>query len=105
MAYPDEVWPSIDQWIDSSDMWLRRSAIVCQVGAKEQTDSGRLFRYCAARAGENEFFIRKAIGWALREYAKTDSVAVAGFVTEHKDRLSGLSLREATKHIGDLVSW
>ena len=101
--YPHETWPTVDTWIDSDVMWLRRTAIICQVGAKESTDPDRLFRFCAARMDETEFFIRKAIGWALREYAKTDPEAVAGFVTEHRDDLSGLSFREATKHIGDLV--
>jgi 3-methyladenine DNA glycosylase AlkD len=84
-------------------MWLRRSAIICQVGAKGRTDANRLFSFCAARVDEKEFFIRKAIGWSLREYAKTDPEAVAGFAIEHRDRLSGLSFREATKHIQHLI--
>jgi len=101
---PEETWPVVDGWVDDDDMWLRRAAIICQVGAKERTDAGRLWRYCASRAHEREFFIRKAIGWALRDYARTDPGAVAGFVDRHRDDLSGLSFREATKHIGDLVS-
>jgi 3-methyladenine DNA glycosylase AlkD len=100
---PAEAWPEVDTWIDSEDMWLRRTAIICQVGAKEATDVDRLFRFCAERAFEKEFFIRKAIGWALRQHARVDPEAVAHFVTEHRDDLSGLSYREATKHIGDLV--
>ena len=62
----------------------------------------RLFDFCERTAHEKEFFIRKAIGWALREYAKTDADAVAGFVLENREDLSGLSVREATKHIGSL---
>ena len=62
-------------------------------------DEERLFRYCRACAHEKEFFIRKAIGWALRDYAKTNPVAVRAFVEEHRKRLSGLSIREATKHL------
>jgi 3-methyladenine DNA glycosylase AlkD len=104
LEQPEETWPEVETWIDSPDMWLRRSAIICQVGAKERTDSRRLFAFCEARLDEKEFFIRKAIGWALREYAKTDPEAVAGFVEAHRDRFSGLSFREATKHIGHLVS-
>ena len=103
LQYPDKVWPEVDTWIDDQDMWLRRSAIICQVGAKEKTDAKRLFTFCAARAEEKEFFIRKAIGWSLREYAKTDPEAVAGFVIANRDRLSGLSFREATKHIQHLI--
>jgi 3-methyladenine DNA glycosylase AlkD len=100
---PASAWPEVDTWIGDSDMWLRRSAIICQVGAKEKTDSDRLFAFCEARIEEKEFFIRKAIGWSLREYAKTDPEAVAGFAAEHRDRLSGLSYREATKHIQHLM--
>jgi 3-methyladenine DNA glycosylase AlkD len=101
--YSDETWPVVDPWIDDEDMWLRRTAIICQVGAKGNTDADRLFRFCEQRMHEKEFFIRKAIGWALREYAKTDPEAVADFATANRESLSGLSYREATKHIGPLV--
>lgn len=104
VGHPDEVWPTVDAWIDDDDMWLRRTAIICQVGAKENTDAARLFRFCETRAFENEFFIRKAIGWALRQHARVDPHAVARFVSEHREQLSGLSYREATKHIGHLIS-
>jgi 3-methyladenine DNA glycosylase AlkD len=103
VGYPDEVWPTVDTWIQDDDMWLRRTAIICQVGAKENTDAARLFRFCEARAFETEFFIRKAIGWALRQHARVDPDAVARFVIENRAQLSGLSYREATKHIGDLL--
>ena len=103
VEHPDQTWPMVDKWIDDEDMWLRRTAILCQIGARERTDTGRLFAFCERRAFEREFFIRKAIGWALREQARTDPEAVAGFVVEHRDQLSGLSYREATKHIGHLV--
>lgn len=103
IGYPEEVWPVVDTWIDDENMWLRRAAIICQVGAKDATDSDRLFRFCERRAHETEFFIRKAIGWALREYAKTDPSTVAQFMREHQSELSGLSYREASKHIKDLV--
>ena len=103
VGHPEAVWPTVDTWIDDDDMWLRRTAIICQVGAKEDTDAARLFRFCEARAFETEFFIRKAIGWALRQHARVDPDAVARFVIEHRDQLSGLSYREATKHIGHLL--
>lgn len=104
LQYPGETWPVVDRWVDHDDMWLRRAAIICQVGAKDRTDSVRLFRFCESRMHEDEFFIRKAIGWALREYAKIDPGAVARFVNAHRRSLSRLSLREATKHIGHLVA-
>ncbi|MGH8915598.1 MAG: DNA alkylation repair protein, partial [Acidimicrobiia bacterium] len=100
LEHPTQTWPVVERWIDEPDMWLRRTAILCQVGAKEKTDAQRLFQFCARRSFEKEFFIRKAIGWALREHARTDPEAVARFVTEHRQELSGLSFREATKHIG-----
>jgi 3-methyladenine DNA glycosylase AlkD len=101
--YADDTWPTVDSWIDDEDMWLRRSAIICQVGAKEHTDPERLLRFCEKRAFEKEFFIRKAIGWSLREYAKTDPELVAEFAISHREELSGLSFSEATKHIGHLI--
>jgi 3-methyladenine DNA glycosylase AlkD len=104
LSNPGEVWPAIDGWNDDDDLWLRRSTIICQIGAKERTDVVRLFHFCEARMSEKEFFIRKAIGWALREYAKTDPTAVADFAMAHRGQLSGLSFREATRHIGHLVA-
>ncbi len=98
-----ESWSVVDSWIDDDDMWLRRTALICQVGAKDHTDPDRLFAFCAARAHEEEFFIRKAIGWALRDYARTDPPAVASFINDHVGQLSGLSYREGSKHIGELV--
>jgi 3-methyladenine DNA glycosylase AlkD len=96
---PDEVWPVVDRWIDDEDMWVRRAALLCQLGRKGRTDEARLFRYCLERAHEREFFIRKAIGWALRQYARTAPDAVRAFLAEHGSRLSPLSLREARKHL------
>jgi len=86
----------MDDWIDDDDRWLARTAIIPQLHAKDRTDTARLFGYCARRAGDREFFIAKAIGWALREYSKTDAGAVREFVTTHPE-LSPLSAREALK--------
>ena len=94
-----EVRPILDDWIEHRDLWLRRTAIIAQIKHKEQTDEPRLFDYCRRRAFEKEFFIRKAIGWALREHAKTRPRAVARFLKSHRDELSGLSYREAAKHL------
>lgn len=86
-------------WIRDEDLWVRRSAILAQLAQKEKTDSGLLFSLCDSTLEETSFWIRKAVGWALREYAKTDEAAVKQFVLTHRDRMSGLSFREATKHI------
>jgi 3-methyladenine DNA glycosylase AlkD len=85
----------MDTWVDHEDLWLRRTAILHQLHFKSATDTARLFDYCLRRAHEREFFIRKAIGWALREYSKTDATAVTRFVAEHEGELSPLSRREA----------
>ena len=95
----DGTTPKIRAWIDDPNLWLRRSAIIGQIGHKQATDTDLLFDACARRMHETEFFIRKAIGWALRDYAKTNPSAVVAFVMEHRDGLSGLSFREATKHL------
>jgi 3-methyladenine DNA glycosylase AlkD len=87
----------MDRWIDADDIWLARSAILHQLRWKEATDADRLFDYADRRASDTEFFIRKAIGWALRQYARTDPDAVRRFVATHE--LSGLTRREALKHL------
>lgn len=93
----DEVAPRMDRWIEDDDLWIRRAAIIAQIRHKANTDHRRLFSYCRRRAFEKEFFIRKAIGWALREYSKTDPRRVSRFLNQNRDRLSGLSYREGAK--------
>lgn len=87
----------MDRWLVSGDRWLARSAILHQLSWKERTDADWLFAARLARAADTEFFLRKAIGWALRQYSKTDEAAVRAFVAEHDAELSGLSKREALK--------
>ena len=94
-----QVTPVMSGWIDDPDLWIRRTALIGQLGHKQQTDASLLFDFCSRRAHETDFFIRKAIGWALRQYAKTDPDAVRGFLTAHGEKLSGLSRREAAKHL------
>jgi 3-methyladenine DNA glycosylase AlkD len=91
--------PVLEGWIEHQDMWLRRSAILCQNRQKAATDQAMLFDFCLRRAHEKEFFIRKAIGWALREYARTRPDEVRRFLADHGEELSGLSRREAAKHL------
>ena len=91
--------PKIRAWNDDRDLWLRRTSIISQVGHKAETDSRLLFEVCRARMHETDFFIRKAIGWALRDYARTDPEAVRDFALAHRAEMSGLSFREATKHL------
>ena len=90
---------TMDEWIESDDIWLARTAILHQLAWKADTDGDRLFRYALARAAETEFFIRKAIGWALRQYAREEPERVRACVDANRDRLSGLTSREALKHL------
>jgi len=94
-----ETTPTIDSLVGDDDMWLRRTAIICQLNHKIETDTGLLARACTVNLADPEFFIRKAIGWALREYAKTDPDWVRSFVRDREHTMSRLSLREATKHL------
>ncbi|WP_327358084.1 DNA alkylation repair protein [Streptomyces sp. NBC_01304] len=90
----------MDAWIEDDDLWVARTALLHQLRYKSATDTDRLFAYCLRRADHPDFFLRKAIGWCLREYAKTDAEAVRSFVAAHRDRLAPLSVREALKNVG-----
>ncbi|WP_432987517.1 DNA alkylation repair protein [Dactylosporangium sp. CA-233914] len=97
-AHP-QLLSTMDAWTaPGTNLWLVRTAILHQLRYREQTDRDRLFGYCARWAGEPDFFIRKGIGWALREYAKTDPAGVREFVADHPG-LSALSKREALKNL------
>jgi len=96
--YPGEMSTILREWAISEDMWKRRAAIIAQLGFKAQTDR-KLLRDCIAPSmASTEFFLRKAIGWALRDYARTDAQHVIAFVRRHETKLSGLSKREALKN-------
>ena len=93
--YPEERDQYIAKWIQSDNIWLQRSCILFQLKYKDKTDTTLLSDITLQLKESKEFFIRKAIGWALREYSKTDSGFVIRFVQQHE--LSGLSHREALK--------
>ncbi|HEX7824414.1 MAG TPA: DNA alkylation repair protein [Mycobacterium sp.] len=99
VAHPGEVRPIVLGWATDENPWVRRTAIIAQLGAKQRTDLGLLTAAIDANAPDKDFFIRKAIGWALRQYARTDPAWVREFVDAREDRLSGLSKREARKHL------
>ncbi|HBM4071718.1 TPA: DNA alkylation repair protein [Listeria innocua] len=97
--YPDLIPTYNEAWINGDNIWLARTAILFQLKYKEETNAELLFANCEKWLGSKEFFIQKAIGWALRQYAKVDSEAVRVFVNSHT--LAPLSRREALKHIGE----
>lgn len=92
-----ECGETMDSWINDENMWVRRTAILHQLQFKTETNEKRLFRYCEKCMEEKEFFICKAIGWALRQYSYINMEAVLDFVRKNEERLSLLSTREALK--------
>lgn len=91
----------MDAWLVHPNLWVRRVAMLHQLGWREHTDQQRLFRYALTLSGETDFFIRKAMGWALRDHARTAPDAVRQFLSQHAEQLSGLTRREAGKHLGN----
>ncbi|OYQ40548.1 hypothetical protein CHU92_04525 [Flavobacterium cyanobacteriorum] len=94
--YPDKKEETVSRFTTSPNMWLNRSVLLFQLGYKNKTDQQLLFRECLRHKDSNEFFIQKAIGWALREYAKVNTASVKDFVA--KAGLKPLSVREALKN-------
>ncbi|MEO0997286.1 MAG: DNA alkylation repair protein [Pseudomonadota bacterium] len=92
--------PLLERWVDDEDLWVRRTALLAHLTHKSETDRAQLFDHCRRRMHEKAFFIRKAIGWALRQYARTAPDAVRAFALQHREAMSGLTFREATKYLG-----
>ena len=96
--YPDELTPVMRAWAGDDDRWKRRTSIICQLSFKEATDTALLTDAIEANTGDRDFFVRKGIGWALRQFARTEPGWVRAFVDGHPG-LSPLSVREALKHL------
>jgi 3-methyladenine DNA glycosylase AlkD len=95
--YPEQIEPVTAKWMSSGNIWLQRTSLLFQLKYKNNTDTALLAKYIEQLAGHKEFFIRKAIGWILREYSKTNKDWVKNFLSNHA--LSGLSVREASKYL------
>jgi 3-methyladenine DNA glycosylase AlkD len=98
-AYPQQLRPVMRAWSSDKDMWKRRVSIICQISFKKATDVDLLYANIEPNLADRRFFIRKAVGWALRAYAWTDPEEVARYVAANEARMSGLSKREALKNI------
>ena len=102
-SHRDVVTSRMRTWSEADDLWLRRTAILSQLHHKEETDLELLSQVIAANLEGSrfggEFFVRKAIGWALRQHARIDPAWVRAFVAEQDAGLSALSRREALKHL------
>jgi len=96
---PRRMKPLMRRWATGADMWKRRSAILCQLGFRRETDLDLLYACIEPSLASKEFFLGKAIGWALRQYAWTDPQEVRRYVKANRERLSPLSVREAMKNI------
>ncbi|WP_189389624.1 DNA alkylation repair protein [Streptomyces sp. SDr-06] len=94
---------ALDRWAVDTDFWLRRSALLALIPGirAAEPDLKRLGSYADAMVDETEFFIRKAIGWVLRETSRRDSRFVTAWVEPRIDRISGVTLREAVRRLGD----
>jgi 3-methyladenine DNA glycosylase AlkD len=97
--YPQAMKRKMLAYSKSNDTWKRRTSILCQIMLKEKTDLALLYGCIEPSLDSEEFFLRKAIGWALREVAWTDADEVIRYIRKHEDRLSALTKREALKNI------
>jgi 3-methyladenine DNA glycosylase AlkD len=95
---PERVTPVMRDWSTAPDPWRRRTSIICQLGSKQETDTDLLASCIVANIDYSDFFLRKGIGWALRQHSKVDPGWVRAFVDAHPG-LSPLSRREATKYL------
>lgn len=95
--FPTVIPQYIDLWSTNENIWLRRSAILFQLKYKSKTNADLLYHYCLANADTKEFFTQKAIGWALREFSKTNPDSVRTFI--QSNALPKLSVREGSKYI------
>lgn len=87
------------KWSQDDDFWLRRIAIDHQLLRKDQTDQHLLEKIIVNNLNSDEFFINKAIGWSLRDYSKTDPEWVGNFIEKYRDKMSSLSIKEASKYL------
>ncbi|OAB41915.1 hypothetical protein PGLA_15050 [Paenibacillus glacialis] len=94
MLFPEKL-SIADEWIHSNNIWLQRSALLFQLKYKHNTNQDRLFSYIRLLSDSQEFFIKKAIGWSLRQYSKSNKESVVQFI--ENNQLSNLSKREAMK--------
>ncbi|GAA4729733.1 DNA alkylation repair protein [Nocardioides endophyticus] len=99
VAHRAALTPVLRAWASDEDLWVRRTAVICQLGLRTKTDTDLLRHAIDVNVDDPTFWLRKAVGWALRDYARTDPDWVRAEVSRHGDRMAGLSRREALKHL------
>jgi 3-methyladenine DNA glycosylase AlkD len=97
--FPKQMKPKMLKWSRSSNLWKRRTSILCQLGFNKETDLDLLYSCIEPSFGSKEFFLNKAIGWALRQYAWTDPKETVRYVKKNDSKLHPLSKREALKNL------
>ncbi|GAA5054407.1 3-methyladenine DNA glycosylase AlkD [Thermocatellispora tengchongensis] len=102
LTFPDTMRPLMLEWSRDADLWKRRTSILCQNKFRDRTDLGLLYACIENSLSDTDFFARKAIGWALREYAKVDPREVVRYVEHHG--IAGLSRREALKNVAGALT-
>ena len=96
---PEPMAAMMREWTRDENIWRRRASLRCQLGFKEDTDLALLYDRIGACMGHREFFVQKAMGWALRDYARTDPSEVRRYVAANVSSLPGLTRREALKNL------
>lgn len=99
LADPSRVTAAMREWAVDDDLWIRRTSVICQLAHGDRVDRDLLTFAIERNLAVRSFWLRKAIGWALRQHARVDPGWVRSYVDELGDRLSPLSRREATKHL------
>ncbi len=100
--HPKELKPLMLKWSQSKDLWKRRTSIICQLGFKDDIDLKLLYACIGPSLGSKEFFLQKAIGWALRQHAWRDPKEIQRYVAQNQERLAPLSRREALKNLSKI---
>ncbi len=96
---PECIKPFVLEFYQDDNMWMRRLAIIAQLGMKDLTDFTVMERAIKYNLKYDQFFIQKAIGWALRDYSKVNKVVVSNFIESHQSQLSNLAIREGSKYL------
>ncbi|MBK8504386.1 MAG: DNA alkylation repair protein [Saprospiraceae bacterium] len=99
LRHPQLQPDTTNRWVNSEHLWLKRAAVIHQLKYKDATDWELLQDYILQVCQSKEFFLRKAAGWALREFSKTNPAQVKSFLGKHRDKLSGLTVREGSKYV------
>ena len=97
VLYPDQIVPVTERWMQSKNLWLQRVCLIFQLRYRERTDTTLLFSYILRLLPTQEFFLQKAMGWALRQHTRTDAAVIKTFVQTHETILPNLTKREALR--------